>query len=51
VAVTIRMVPTFILENWMAASRVNGSTRFYYGGLTFSIQQVRKELAERRDED
>jgi hypothetical protein len=47
----IRMVPLFIIENWMAANRVNGATRFYYGGKTFTIQEARQELAERRDDD
>jgi len=49
--INIRLVPTFILENWMAANRVKGSTRFYYPGITFTIQEVREELAKRRENE
>ena len=47
----IKHVPTFVLENWLGANRFVGNLRFYYNGTTFTIQQARQELAERRKND
>jgi hypothetical protein len=47
----MRDIPTYILENWWAAYNWTGGLRYYYGGETYTIQQVRQELAERRKND
>lgn len=41
-------IPTYILENWWADFNWTGARRFYLGGETYKIEQVRRELAERR---
>ena len=46
----IRMIPLFILENWMAANRVRGDLKFFYRNMAmFTIEEVREELAKRRE--